>query len=358
MFARRSLFLISALVLPSLADAQAAPQHLPQYYSVAEISVPGSVDNQVVDINDQQQAVVMWSTPQSGATAVYDGNSGTFPILNLGTMPGYISTLPSAINNAGDIAGYAYNQSAESRAFVYRNGSFVDLGLIPGGTESGASAINDAGTVVGWSYQATGEQLAARFGNGGASALTTTPWSQAYGLNSFGVAVGTAPSSVDGFAHAVIFRNGTTTDLGQPNYVSVAVDINDSEYIAGYEAAIGVWVYRSFILSPWGSKTDLGALPGYSRTAAGAINNYGMVVGQVINTPTDTRGFVYGDCRIEDLTNMIDPASPLKPFVTLVGATAINNNGVIVALGKDSRDSQYTHSYILRPVGPATNICT
>lgn len=27
------------------------------------------------------------------------------------------------------------------------------------------------------------------------------------------------------------------------------------------------------------------------------------------------RAFVYGDGRIEDLTNMIHPASPLKPYV-------------------------------------------
>jgi hypothetical protein len=51
-----------------------------------------------------------------------------------------------------------------------------------------------------------------------------------------------------------------------------------------------------------------------------------------------------------DLNTMIDPASPLKPYVTLYAATAISNSGYIAAIGNDSRIScpgSYCRAYLL-----------
>ena len=75
-----------------------------------------------------------------------------------------------------------------------------------------------------------------------------------------------------------------------------------------------------------------------------------MVVGGVGNgasTSTALRAFVYGDCRIVDLTSMIDPASRLKPYVTLSAGRDINNSGWI---GVEAFDSNHkTHALLLIP---------
>lgn len=352
-----SFICVAVLVLAIARSAGA--QHLPQHYEIMEIRVPGVTQTLAVDINDQQQALFTWPAYSGTRSGIFNANTGTLSVTDLGLLPGGSMTDAQGINNAGEVVGYAYGPGYTGNAFVYRNGVVSSLGMLPGAEQSAAFDITDSGTAVGWSQQ-PGATNAVQFSGGGVSRLTPIE-SQARSVNNFGVAAGYAIGT-DGRLHAAIFRNGSVIDLGFMNIDSWATDINDSEDVTFYTLDWNAGRQRSYRVTSWGSQTDLGTLPGYVSTQANAMNNYGMIVGAAGTRIFEfNRAFVYGDCRMEDLTNMIDPASPLKPYVTLREATGINNNGWIIATGFDSRDPwgySYWRAYVLKPVGPPVNICT
>jgi probable HAF family extracellular repeat protein len=357
-----ALLLVMAAVWTAPAWSQ---QHLPQYYEITQLSVPGSSQTTPMALNDVQQAALSWTNsnfrPRAG---IYDLGTGT--MTDLGTLDGLEATA-TGINNAGEVVGYSTNGAGWWNAFVWSNGTLTNLATLPSGIQSGAYGINDSGEIVGWSLATPDAQspaYATRFTR--SSVLTLGPSdSTAFDVNSFGVAAGFAPSSVTGMRHAAMFRNGTVIELAvpdRPGTLSFGVAINDSEYVAGYYVDYWAGLQRSFIVSANGSLTDLGTLPGWNATQSYAMNNHGMVVGGVGNgasSATAVRAFVYGDCRIVDLTSMIDPTSGLKPYVTLSVGRDINNSGWIVASGSDSRDpARRPRAYLLKPVGPPSNICT
>lgn len=360
---RRSFlsYFLCIAVLSLLIAGTAGAQHLPQYYQIMEVRVPGATQTLAVGINDQQQAVFTWlNSAWDTRSGIFNGNTGTLSVADLGALPGGSTAEAHGINNAGEVVGYAYAPPGYTgHAFVYRNGVVSSLGMLPGAEQSAAFDITDSGMAVGWSQQ-PGETNAVQFSGGGVSRLTPIE-SQARSVNNFGVAAGYAIGT-DGRFRAAIFRNGSVIDLGFMNMDTWATGINDSEDVTFYTLEWAAGRQRSFMVTSWGSQTDLGTLPGYVSTQANAINNYGMIVGAVGKRIFEfERAFVYGDCRMEDLTDMIDPASPLKPYVTLREAASINNNGWIIATGFDSRDPwgySYWRAYVLKPVGPPVNICT
>lgn len=354
----RALHFLLAVLTLSIAPTAGA-QHLPQYYEITEIALPVQTETRAVAINDQQQAVFTWfnssNEPRSG---IFNGNTGTIGVLDLGGFPGGAMTEAQGINNAGDVVGYASHPSSYTRhAFVYRNGVFSALGILPGAWQSGAFDISDAGTAVGYSEFPT---VAVRFAGGGVTQLSTV-YGHATRINHFGVASGYAVAA-DGLIHAALFENGAVIDVGPANSYSFATGINDSGDVTFYVQDSPNRSMRSYLRASWGALTDLGTLPGLPSTISAGINNYGMVVGgsALDNYSANERAFVYGDCRIVDLTHMIDPASPLQPYVTLLEGRDINNNGWIVATGLDARDTNLyvPRAYVLKPVGPPTNICT
>ncbi len=75
-------------------------------------------------------------------------NDGT-PIQDLGTLGGTTS-VPSALNDSGQIAGYSYKRGTSLHAFVWMNDGtpMKDLGTF-GGTRSDARDINSSGQVTG-----------------------------------------------------------------------------------------------------------------------------------------------------------------------------------------------------------------
>jgi hypothetical protein len=97
----------------------------------------------------------------------------------------------------------------------------------------------------------------------------------------------------------------------------------------------------------------LGALYSSSATtilpnAAGpgyAINASGFVVGDGVNATN--HAYLYIGVVSLDLNSLVLPNDPLQPYVTLTDARGINDTGLVVVNGVDSRDNS-NHAYLLQ----------
>jgi len=97
-------------------------------------------------------------------TGLIAGKSNIFPVVwkydpaNPGRSPkiqqlpipaGFFSATTTAINDSGDVVGYAGSPNIDSHAVLWRDGVAVDLGIWPGGHYSVANGINNLGQIVG-----------------------------------------------------------------------------------------------------------------------------------------------------------------------------------------------------------------
>ena len=62
---------------------------------------------------------------------------------------GFFSATTTAVNDSGDVVGYAGSPNIDSHAVLWRNGMAIDLGVWPGGHYSVANGINNLGQIVG-----------------------------------------------------------------------------------------------------------------------------------------------------------------------------------------------------------------
>src|ERR1700733_10112126 len=134
-------------------------------------------------VNGQLQSLgspqgIGWSAAygiNDGGTVVGDGQlaNGTFrgmvwspdgSVVLLGTLGGN-SSQATAINNGGELVGFASVSSGYQHAFSMLDGLMIDLGTLGGGS-SYAYGINDSAEIVGYSYLANGGQSAFLYDNG------------------------------------------------------------------------------------------------------------------------------------------------------------------------------------------------
>ena len=175
-------------------------------------------------------------------------------VTKLPALPnGGVDVEPIAVNNSGLIVGQADTTTSDFQAAEWRNGTITTLGMLPGSLTSEALAVNSTGQAV------------------GADVLTS-----------------------DSDAHAVLFANGTVTDLnapgtGLPKADSVANAINDSGVIVGQGGNGHAFVYQN------GQATDLNNLiapgSGFTLLNADGINGNGVIVGTASNSNGQTFGF-------------------------------------------------------------------
>ena len=305
----------------------------------------------------------------------------TYTVTNLGSL-GAGGTVGSAISATGQVTGYSYLSTLVQdpagcppnypnpkkcvehpwHAFLYSGGQMTDLGTVGGGDFSVGSAVNRSGWVAGGSATNNGGN-AAFLWNGkkmidlGQQAPLNGSDSGANGINDSGQVVGQYGTSST--QHAFLYSNGTMTGLPEPSFTGgsgcVADAINNTGQIAGTCAdATG---QAHLVLWHNGAVTDLGTLspPGsYSYTQAVSINNNGQIAGTVFTGGT-SEGFLYSNGTITNLGSFlpaaindngvmvggdqIDTGGTLQNLNTLLpagsptiqDATAINNNGQIVA---------------------------
>ena len=326
----------------------------------------------------------------------------------------------SGINANGDIAGTLYQEISGSRARYRQHSTGASVELPPflaslDTLESAAAAINDYGKIVGFaiSPQSFAGVPVAWYASGGMEEIGPYPNGRALtavGVANTGQAVGTAVINDVGYAQrAVLYRWSThsMTNLGQlGGKLSAATAISGrGSFITGW-SRLASGDDHAFIWQTWPMK-DLGTLGGkmsqatgvnesgevvgYSTTASGAqhafvyrrgklfdlgdlaprpdwsvrangINDRGEIVGyataDVAGNPTQ-RAFLYTEGQMYNLTFQVAVSDPLRPYVRLQSARAINCNGWIVATGYDTRDTpiSWNRTYLLTRLGAARAEC-
>jgi probable HAF family extracellular repeat protein len=164
-------------------------------------------DSVATDINENGHVVGDASqpgTPTSHAF-LFDGTQ----MEDLGTLPGGTSSCARAINNSGQIVGYADIPTGDRHAFLFSDGVMKDLGTLPGYTASFATSINESGVVFGYSVGPNGSRMF-QFSDGVMTDLGNYDYSkisfvQAFNGKGLGAGWSAALDDEDGQIHAFRF---------------------------------------------------------------------------------------------------------------------------------------------------------
>jgi probable HAF family extracellular repeat protein len=221
-------------------------------------------------------------------------------------FPGGYNSYATAVNNRGQIVGWAENgvfdptcdpafQLLQFRAAVWwSDGRMQELPPLPGDSVSAATAINDKGQVVGIS------------GN-------------------CGVAVGGVSAK-----HAVLWENGVPTNLGDLGGHSwnTPTAINNQGVVIGFSLPLdqdGTLNYRAFVWTRESGVRKLDEMPGTIRSIAYGLNEDGQIVG-VARTGVGRRAVMWQTpvAAIQDLNELVPAGSPI-----LTIAADVNNAGKI-----------------------------
>jgi probable HAF family extracellular repeat protein len=317
---------------------------------------------------------------------------------NLGTLPDGGSSAARAINEVGQVAGYATTYLNAFHVVLWSPANTLqDLGTL-GGNLGFGYGINDAGQVVGesrppatldvlafrWSPEIPMESLGTLGGNNSyARAINNAGqivgysninpqdyhaflWTQETGMqdlqtlggkystansvNASGQVVGNSYIDVStSTAHAFIWTSVTgMRDLGSTlgGANANAMAINNLGQVAGYSSTQS-GVNHAFLWSPSMEKMqDLGTLGGDSY--AEGINDAGQVVGYSYLQPVGQSAFLWSlQNGMQDLNDLV---VNLPAGVKLAAAYDINERGHIVGITSTNR------AFRLTPASPTPHI--
>ena len=242
----------------------------------------------------------------------------------------------TALNNAGQITGFATRPDGAMHAFLIGSGGITDLGTV-GGTSSQGFALNSAGHVVGSSSIADeSETHAFLYDSEGMTDLGTLggPFCVAIGINEGGQVIGNS-LTLDFTFQAFTILQGSLTNLGTlGGFSSVAEAINNAGTIVGSSTILDELETHAFIYTN-GTMVDLGTLGGF-YSAAFAVNQSNVVVGESTTIAGETHAFVYSGVSLQDLNTLGGTYST---------AFAVNNAGLVLGVSSTTGDVEY-HGFV------------
>jgi probable HAF family extracellular repeat protein len=354
-----------AIAARTSIESFATPRYT--YTDLGVLGVAGGTESSAAwNINSTGQVVGASTTNLFGATHAFLWQDGQ--LVDLGTLShnSFAASAAYGVNDAGTIVGQTNVDpgSEPPHAFRYRNGVMSDLGTGFGtGSFSRAWDINAVGQIVGERARTQSSPVRAflarngRFLDlgtlGGRSHVPFSIESVAYAVNDLGQVVGTALPP-DPPLHAFLWRDGVMLDLGTlggDGEATEAYGINDRGQVVGASPTAGGRVH-GFVWRD-AQMQDLGTLGGSTSYAYG-INRSGQVVG-VSRTPTSPasnagHAFLWMRGAMADLN---DAVSNLPADVVLEVARAISDDGCIVGTTCtefcEPGATAPTHAYLLTP---------
>lgn len=248
----------------------------------------------------------------------------------LPTLGGNNALAIGGANDRGQIVGTAENavtdptcappQQLEWRPVIWgpKPGQIEELSVYPGDTVGGTTAINDMGQVVGGSGPC-------------------------------------GPPSPNGLNHALVWQDGSRTEIGNQGsplggqFDNVPTAINNRGQVVGWSDLPGDATTHAFL---WQNRaiTDLGVLPGDVSSFAFGVNDRGQVVGNSCNDNGSCRAFIWENGRMSDLNTIIDGDSQGSSY-ELGNAEGINDRGEIVGFAFD-QNTGAGRAFAAVPVGP------
>ncbi len=258
--------------------------------------------------------------------ALFTGNEVA---VDLGVLRGQVVSRANGINAMGQVVGFSGRErdSSESRAFMwtYQSG-MIDIGTL-GGPYAQAYTINEAGFITGTSQT-------------GAMFVTT-----------------------HAFIHQALSpTSGAMRDLGVLGGLSsCGMAINGKNHVAGYSTIKTNDERVHAFLHDGKSMIDLGSLGGKGTdrdvSVALGINNLDQVVGHsylpgVGEMPLQQVAFLWRPNKAGgEMINLNKLLNTTARDYFLISATAINDNGQIVASALDIHNGGL-HALLLTPMGP------
>jgi probable HAF family extracellular repeat protein len=263
--------------------------------------------------------------------------------------------------NGEDICGFGTHLTC--LPFLWQNGVMSGLPTV-GGNNGQASAINNRGQVAGYAENGVVDStcppgitnnridLPVLWDKGKAQALPTIgsdPDGVAFGINNQGQAVGYS-GTCTAANYGVVWENGTATalpDLGDPGAIAYA--INGRGQIVGQ----AVNSDGTPLAALWENNTVTslgGLLPGDVASFATSINNRGQVVGSSFNSENSwSRGLIWRNGVTIDLNTLF----PASSHLFVISASNINESGQIAGMAVEMAGphaGNIVHAFLATPV--------
>lgn len=269
------------------------------------------------------------------------------------STPGATKGLGLAINNSGDVAGYAYNlNGAEPVAMLWHGGTAVQLSPLYTGSNYAplgvARGINDAGQIVGSSVSNDGSQHATLWSGSKVVDMGTlgNDYSVAYAINNVGQVAGIS-NPINSQEHATLWDGSSIKDLGTlGGTLSNAYALNDKGQVVGFSFTANNAALHATLWSD-GAIIDLGSLYPDGSSMAYGINNTGQIVGAYSSSSHGTGVFLaqIGGAGMIDLNSLLDAAA-VKAGWLVIEVNGINDAGSIAGMALNTISGE-SHAVLL-----------